>query len=143
MPDEEILNTEEPTTDEPNTENPVTEEPVSEDPTPTPTRTMLDDVKLALRLTTTAYDNELTDLINAGLLDLGVAGVTIADDSDSDSSEEPSGVTTDDALVKRAVITYCKIHFGSPADFDRLKRAYDEQKAQLVTCTGYTDWGDS
>lgn len=90
---------------------------------------MLDDVKLALRLTTEVYDNELTDLINAGLLDLGVAGV-VNDD-------------TDDALIKRAVVTYCKIHFGSPSDFDRLKRVYDEQKAQLVTCTGYTDWGDS
>jgi hypothetical protein len=92
-------------------------------------RTMLDDVKLALRLTTDAYNAELTDLINAGLGDLGVAGVVDAD--------------TADTLIKRAVVTYCKIHFGSPADFDRLKRSYDEQKAQLVTCTGYTDWGDS
>lgn len=89
---------------------------------------MLDDVKLALRLTTEAYDSELTDLIAQGIDDLGVAGVT--EDS------------TDDPLVKRAVITFCKIHFGSPQDFDRLKKIYDEQKAQLATCTGYTDWGD-
>ena len=90
---------------------------------------MLDDVKKALRLTTTAYDSELGDLISAGLADLGVAGVTEDD--------------TTDALIKTAVITYCKIHFGSPADFDRLKRTYDEQKAQLSMATGYTDWGDS
>lgn len=90
---------------------------------------MLDDVKKALRLTTTAYDSELGDLISAGLADLGVAGVTEDD--------------TADALIKTAVITYCKIHFGSPADFDRLKRIYDEQKAQLSMATGYTDWGDS
>lgn len=90
---------------------------------------MLDDVKKALRLTTTAYDSELGDLISAGLADLGVAGVTEDD--------------TTDALIKTAVITYCKIHFGSPADFDRLKRIYDEQKAQLSMATGYTDWGDS
>ncbi len=89
---------------------------------------MLDDVKLALRLTTQAYDAELTGLINAGLADLGVAGVTEDD--------------TSDPLINRAVITYCKVHFGSPADYERLKAAYDEQKAQLVTCTGYTDWGD-
>ena len=89
---------------------------------------MLDDVKLALRLTTQAYDAELNGLINAGLADLGVAGVTEDD--------------TTDPLINRAVITYCKVHFGSPADYDRLKAAYDEQKAQLVTCTGYTDWGD-
>lgn len=89
---------------------------------------MLDDVKLALRLTTQAYDAELNGLISAGLADLGVAGVTEDD--------------TSDPLINRAVITYCKVHFGSPADYERLKAAYDEQKAQLVTCTGYTDWGD-
>lgn len=87
---------------------------------------MIDDVKLALRLTTTAYDNELNDLIDAGLGDLGVAGVV--------------GQTTTDPLIKRAVITYCKIHFGSPADFDKLMKTYNEQKAQLSTCTGYTEW---
>ena len=72
---------------------------------------MLDDVKLALRLTTQAYDAELNGLINAGLADLGVAGVTEDD--------------TTDPLINRAVITYCKVHFGSPADYERLKAAYD------------------
>lgn len=90
---------------------------------------MIDDVRLALRLTTTAYDNELTNLIDAGLGDLGVAGVI------EDSTADP--------LIKTALITYCKIHFGSPTDFDRLKKIYDEQKAQLASCTGYTDWGSA
>ena len=41
--------------------------------------------------------------------------------------------------------TYCKAHFGSieGAEYDRLKAAYEEQKAQLQTATGYTDWGES
>lgn len=117
MPDEEIINTEE------GTETPST-------PADPPARTMLDDVKLALRLTTDAYNDELTNLINSGLADLGVAGVH-------------KDVGTADALIKTAVITYCKIHFGSPTDFDRLQRSYDEQKGQLATCTGYTNWGDS
>ena len=26
---------------------------------------------------------------------------------------------------------------SAPDDYDRLKRSYDEQKAQLITCTGY------
>lgn len=88
---------------------------------------LIDNVKLSLRLTTNAYDAELTGIINGGLKDLGVAGVTNDD--------------TTDALIERAVTTYCKLHFGSPADFDRLKKSYDEQKAQLASCTGYTDWG--
>ena len=87
---------------------------------------MLDKVKLALRITTTVYDTELTELINAAKLDLGLAGVEI-----------PQNV---DALVTQAIITYCKMNFGLPEDYDRLKKSYDEQKAQLSTCTGYTDW---
>ena len=88
---------------------------------------MLEKVKTALRIKTNAYDDELTDLIASAQLDLGVAGVIVPDDVD--------------ALVTRAIITYCKMNFGLPEDADRLKRSYDEQKAQLVTCTGYTEWG--
>ena len=84
-------------------------------------------VKLSLRITTTAFDSELTDLINAALLDMGIAGVTNDD--------------TTDALIRRAVVTYCRLHFGQPDDYDRLKASYDEQKAQLSMATGYTDWG--
>ena len=87
---------------------------------------MLEKVKMALRITTDALNDELNDLILSAQLDLGVAGVVVPD--------------TMDALVTRAIITYCKMHFGLPEDADRLKRSYDEQKAQLVTCTGYTDW---
>lgn len=90
---------------------------------------MLSKVKTALRITTNVYDSELMDLITAAQLDLGVAGVQIP--------------PTIDALVTRAIVTYCKMSFGLPDDADRLKRSYDEQKAQLVTCTGYTDWGDA
>ena len=89
----------------------------------------LEKVKMALRITTTAYDDELTDLIEAAKLDMGIAGVII-----------PSAL---DEVCNRAIITYCKMHFGLPEDADRLKRSYDEQKAQLVTATGYTDGGDA
>ena len=89
----------------------------------------LDKVKMGLRIKTTAYDEELVDLITAAQLDLGIAGV-----------EVPS---TLDEIVTRAIITYCKMSFGLPEDYDRLKRSYDEQKAQLVTATGYTNWGDA
>lgn len=86
---------------------------------------MLDKVKKALRITTTYYDNELTDLIEAAKLDMGVAGVVTSDT---------------DELITRAIITYCKMSFGLPEDYDRLKASYDEQKAQMVTATGYTTW---
>lgn len=88
----------------------------------------IDKVKTALRISTNAYDQELTDLITAAQIDLGIAGVFV-----------PS---TLDEICTRAVITYCKMSFGLPEDYDRLKKSYDEQKAQLVTATGYTIWGD-
>ncbi len=87
---------------------------------------MLEKVKLALRITTTAFDSELTELITAAQLDLGIAGVVV-----------PAEI---DAIVSRAIITYCKLNFGEPDEYDRLKSSYDEQKAQLSMATGYTTW---
>lgn len=87
---------------------------------------MLKKVKVALRITTEAFDDELTDLIEAAKIDLGIAGVNV-----------PAEL---DAIVAKAIITYCKMSFGLPEDYDQLKRSYDEQKAQLSNATGYTTW---
>lgn len=91
--------------------------------------TLLEKVKLALRVTVENYDEEITGLIDAARSDLGIAGVDLPE--------------TLDAICERAIITYCKLHFSALTDgeFARLKASYDEQKAQLVTATGYTDWG--
>lgn len=83
---------------------------------------MLDKVKLALRLTTCAYDNELTDLIDGAKADLGIVGIDNADT---------------DPLIVRAIVTYCRLNFGSPDDYERLKMAYDEQKAQMISSSLY------
>ena len=91
--------------------------------------TILDKVKLALRIVTDDFDEEITDLINACLLDLGIAGVTEDD--------------TTNALIIRAICTYCKYHFGDAKgveELERLKASYDEQKAQMSMASGYTDW---
>lgn len=83
---------------------------------------MLTRVKLALRITTTAFDAQLNGLIEAALLDLGLVGISY---------------NLSDELIIQAVTTYVKFHFGEPADPDRIKKSYDEQKAQLITATGY------
>ena len=93
---------------------------------------MLSLVKLALRITTTAFDDELNLLIAAAVKDLGIAGV-------NDNGSEIA-VGTTDSLLKMAIVTYVKMHFGAPEDFARLERSYNEQKAQLQVATGYTDW---
>lgn len=83
---------------------------------------MLEAVRLAMRISTTAYDQELVRLIEAAKKDIGIVGVD---------------ATVDDSLITQAIITYCRLNFGSPADFDRLKKSYDEQKAQLISASGY------
>ena len=88
--------------------------------------TILEKVRMALRITTEAFDDELTDMIEAAKLDLGVAGVVL-----------PSKAN---ALVNRAIITYCKANFGNPEDQEKFKASYDEQKSQLSNATGYTKW---
>lgn len=107
---------------------------------------MLDKVKTALRIKTDAYDEELNDLIESAKLDLGVAGVLVSYE-DANAEVDRVGVYFSrrgeiDALITKAIITYCKMSFGLPEDYDRLKRSYDEQKAQLSNATGYTYWGE-
>lgn len=90
--------------------------------------TTLAKIKTALRISTTSFDSELTDLADAALLDLGIAGV------------DGASVAQTDPLVLRAIITFCKMSFGEPDEYDRLKKSYDEQKAQMSNATGYTVW---
>lgn len=91
---------------------------------------MLELVKMALRVSKDAYDAQLNMLIDAAAQDLGIAGVVNID-------------TADDPIIQQAVCTYCALNFGTPDDADRLKKAYDEQKAQLSMHTGHTDWGEA
>ena len=87
-------------------------------------------VKLALDVTVGDYDSEISDLIEAALKDLKIAGV----DTDTMSG---------DKLVLQAVKTYCRMHFQSPADYDRLAASYDQQVTRLMHASGYTDYGEA
>lgn len=86
-------------------------------------------VKLSLRITENAFDTELSDLIEAALKDLEISGA------------DGTSVVLSEPIVLQAVTTYCKMNFGEPDEYDRLKRSYDEQKAQLRSATNYTVWG--
>ena len=87
-------------------------------------------VKLALDVTVDDYDAEISDLIEAALLDMKSVGV------DTDTMGE-------DKLVLQAVKTYCRMHFQSPADYDRLEKSYDQQVTRLMHASGYTDYGEA
>lgn len=89
---------------------------------------ILTKVKVALRISEDDFDDEIKDIIEAALGDLGIAGVT--------------NTAVINPMIRRAVITYCKMHFGEPDEYERLKASYDEQKAQLSMATGFTTWTD-
>lgn len=95
---------------------------------------LLDKVKAACRVASNAYDEELTDLIESGLADMGITDIKSAVLTDTDP----------DPLIRKAVITYCRMNFGYQDElaYNRLKASYDEQKSQLLMSGRYTDWGD-
>lgn len=97
---------------------------------------MLDKVKLALLITSEDFDEELTDLINAAVIDMGIAGI------DPNTMSDPDTLT--DGILIRAIVSYCGYHFelihGLIDRANAFKRSYDEQKAQLGMATNYTIW---
>lgn len=90
---------------------------------------MLQAVKRALAIASDDFDidAEIGDLIESALMDMETNGI---------KAHELRG----DPLVLQAVKTYCRAHFHSPADYDNLLAAYEEQKGHLMQTTGYTVW---
>lgn len=93
---------------------------------------LLAKAKVTLRVSTTAFDDEIKDIISAGYEDLETRGVQIVV---SENAVSP--------MVLRALLTYTRMYFGDPDNWDRLRVAYDRQLGQLMTTSGYTNWGDS
>lgn len=85
---------------------------------------MLNLTKIAMRITVTAYDAAIQMLIDAARADLGIVDVSVPNE-------------TTDPLLQQAIITYVRMNFGTPEDYDDLKRSYDEQKAQLISNKDY------
>lgn len=114
---------------------------------------MLKEAMLALRVTDMEYAPEICGYLKSAETDLRMAGIVIEGTcsfviSESQDELDANAVTvsvTDnstitDEAVKTAMITYCRMHFGSPADYDRLAASYDLQRRQLANATGYTDF---
>lgn len=87
---------------------------------------MLEKVKTALRVSGTAFDGEITDLIDAAKYDLMGAGVTVDDT---------------DPLHVQAIVCFCKSRFGyeDPQQADRFWAAYEAHKIHLAIVAGVTD----
>lgn len=111
---------------------------------------MLTECRAALRINTTAYDGELCSLMKAGAADLRTAGVVIPGTVNFRQVTTTTGQTTTtywedagtmkDDLVLRAILTYVRMLFGSPDDFNQMRESYETQKCQLMHATGYTNY---
>lgn len=88
-----------------------------------------DDVKVTLRISHTAFDGEIEDLILAARQDLIITGI---------SKEKVEASTNIDPLIKRAIITYCKANFGfDNPEADRLQKSYEMLKTHLSLAGDY------
>lgn len=82
---------------------------------------MLDKVKLALRVSGTAFDDEITDIIEAAKEDLYAGGV-------SAESVKEGG-----AMVNRAIVTYAKANYGmANPDSEKYYESYQNMREKLA-----------
>jgi uncharacterized phage protein (predicted DNA packaging) len=88
---------------------------------------MLSDIKLSLRINHSAFDSEITDLIEEARHDLMLSGI-----SSLKANDEL------DPMIRRAIKTYCKANFGfDNPDSDRLNNAYLMLKHHLSLAGDY------
>lgn len=89
---------------------------------------MLNDVKDALRISGDDLNTEIQDLIDSAKADLKLSGV------------HESKLLDTDPLIKRAVIVYCKAHFGydDPKVAERFEASYWSLKTHLTLSAEYT-----
>lgn len=81
---------------------------------------MLNKIKLALRISNSVYDDEITDLINACKKDLELAGIV------------SSNIDDNDEMIIQAVKLYCKAYFGlGNPDSTKYASAYEHLKSSL------------
>ena len=89
---------------------------------------IFDDVKTALRISNTAFDSEIADLIDAARADLMLAGILPAKANDNN-----------DPLIKRAITVYVKANFGwNNPDAEKLQQSYAMIKGHLALSQEYT-----
>ena len=90
---------------------------------------LIDDVKLTLRISNTAYDTEIQDLIDSAKSDLELCGV--------------KNINEEDVLIKRCIITYVKANFGwDNPDSEKLNMSYEMLRNHLTYSLEYTEEGE-
>lgn len=87
---------------------------------------LLSDVKTALRISSTDLDDEINDLILAAKADLQLSGLL------------GEKILDTDALIKRAIVVYCKANFGwDNPEADRFEKSYQMLKNHMSLSLDY------
>lgn len=85
---------------------------------------LIDDVKVNLRIKSTAFDaSEIQPIIDACKADLKLSGV--------------NKIEENDPLIRRAVVLYAKANFGYSEDSDKFMQAYTALKGSLALSGDY------
>lgn len=85
---------------------------------------MLESIKLALRIKSSAFDEEIIELIESSKIDLKISGIT--------------NINEEDPLVRQAIKTYCKANFGlDNKDSEKYQTSYESLKQHLSLCGDY------
>ena len=87
---------------------------------------MIESVKLALRIKSSAFDAEINDLIDEAVRDLEISGIV--------------NISLDDALISKAIKTYCKANFGIDNKYsEKYQESYESIKNKLALCGDYIE----
>lgn len=85
---------------------------------------MLESIKLAIRIKSSAFDIEINDLIESAKIDLKISGIVKLDEQDP--------------LIRQAIKVYCKANFGlDNKDSEKYQKSYDMLKQHLALCGDY------
>lgn len=89
---------------------------------------LIDDVKQSLRITNTALNTEIQDLIDSAKADLELSGVLV------------DKIVDTDTLIKRAITLYSKSNFGlDNPDSEKYQASYLSLKTHLCLSQEYTE----
>lgn len=87
---------------------------------------MLDSIRKVLRISSSAFDDEIEDLIDEAVRDLETSGIV--------------KISLDDALISKAIKTYCKANFGiDNKDSEKYQESYESIKNKLALCGDYIE----
>lgn len=91
-------------------------------------KVLLNDVKKALRISSSHFDDELTILIESARLDMVQSGISF------------DKAHSDDFLIKQTIVFYCKGHFGyDNQEADRFIAAYRNNLNKLSFVSDYRE----